>query len=109
MFDTCSGAGGGSREVSMASCMRPASTLHPPIHARRRMITNVFAHYICNQFLRRLRPGIAAAEQTLGPARKRHGGPFNGPNGDFAQGYTMRWQVVRLYTWALSKTEGGIS
>ncbi|KAG7408761.1 hypothetical protein Forpe1208_v011963 [Fusarium oxysporum f. sp. rapae] len=51
--------------------------------------------------------GIITADQTLGPARKRHAEPFNGSIGDFTQGHSVRWQVVMLYTWALPKTEGG--
>ncbi|KAG7403750.1 uncharacterized protein BKA55DRAFT_698899 [Fusarium redolens] len=78
MLDTYSGTGGVSREVPMAGSLPVLS----------------------------IRSGIVPVGQTLGLARKRHSEPFNGSIGDLTQGYSGRWQVVRLYICALPKTEG---
>ncbi|EXK26298.1 hypothetical protein FOQG_17182 [Fusarium oxysporum f. sp. raphani 54005] len=97
MLDTYSGTGGVSREVPMAGCMW--------LNRCKRFGSPTRQTFPALPVLS-IRSGIVPDGQTLGLARKRHSEPFNGSIGDLTQGYSGRWQVVRLYICALPKTEG---
>ncbi|KAF5555130.1 DNA (cytosine-5-)-methyltransferase [Fusarium mexicanum] len=62
----------------------PAGTSHPSTSAAAHDDTDIFACYICNRLLKRPRPRIITADQTLDLARERHRESFNGLIVDFA-------------------------
>ncbi|KAF5724314.1 DNA (cytosine-5-)-methyltransferase [Fusarium mundagurra] len=60
-------------------------------------MTQTHSRFICNQLLKRLRPGIVTADQALDLTRTHHEEAFNGLIGDFTKGYSVCWQGIRLF------------
>ncbi|KAF4495432.1 DNA (cytosine-5-)-methyltransferase [Fusarium agapanthi] len=125
MFDTCLGAGGVSHEATMAGSLSFSGVYQQakcalvlrssvPCQYSSSVYTHAPAHgdeHLRTPHLQLVAEeaafGVITADQIPDPARKRRVEPFNGSIGGFTQGHSVRWQAVRLYTWALPKTEGG--
>jgi DNA (cytosine-5)-methyltransferase 1 len=92
------------------TCQRKADILHlsppcqpfSPAHTRAAANDddNTFALMGCFSLIEATRPRIVTLEQTFGITHERHGEYLRALINDFTgQGFSLRWQIVRLATW----------